>query len=59
MTSAERRRAIRELEVIIARAAKKGWALQSLETVDERNEDFAVTLRMSHPGYDMERKGVI
>lgn len=46
------------MEALVLKIVKKGWRLDSLTTCDERGEDFTATLTFSHPGNDIETKGV-
>ena len=59
MTSAERRRAVRELEACVAKLIGKGWTLESLAFEDDVHEPFRARISVKIEGYDVERKGVM
>lgn len=59
MTSAERARALRDLERCVARLLKMGWTLEEISTTDARNEDYRATITLTIAGYEPETKGVM
>lgn len=59
MTSAERRRALRELEACVAKILAKGWTMECMETKDDTAEPFRAIIYLRHDGYDVETKGVM
>jgi hypothetical protein len=59
MTSAERRRAERQLQRAIRAAVETGWVVECLETKAESSEPYRVVLYLRHDGYDVEEKGVM
>jgi hypothetical protein len=59
MTSAERMKAVREVEKMVQRIVAKGWRCEKIETCDEGNEPFRVAILLSTEGYDREpEKGI-
>lgn len=59
MTSAERRKAMAEVERTVQRIVNKGWRCEKIETIDEGTEPFRVFITLSTEGYDREpHKGV-
>lgn len=59
MSPKDRAKALRDLEKLVRRLGRKHWSLQTLETCDDRAEGFQAVIRLSHHGYDVERKGVM
>lgn len=59
MTSAERRKAVAQVERLVNQIVRKGWRCEKIETCDEGNEPFRVAIVLSTEGYDREpEKGV-